>query len=171
MIEWIWIPFAIAIVVVVLLIQTRISSRIQYGWLRPLSDHRIQEEGASQLELAVIAWIRSYNAADNSFPTYEAIMEHSRKIDPDGVGIDLPTAMACYRTVRVSNDNQLELAVVTWMRSFYASHNSFPAYEAIMEQSMKIDQWGVGINYSTAMACHRTAKDSLEHASEEASKE
>ena len=171
MIEWIWIPFAIAIVVVVLLIQTRISSRIHYGWLRPLNENRIQEEGASQLELAVIAWIRSYNAADNSFPTYEAIMEHSRKIDPDGVGIDISVAMACYRTVRESNINQLNLAVVTWINSYYASHTSFPTYEAIMEQSKKIDSWGVGINYSTAMACHRTAKDSLENASEEASRE
>ena len=172
--EWIWIPIAIAIVIVVslvILIQTRISSRLQIGWHRPLHDTRIQEEGASQLELAVIAWIRSYRAADFSFPTYEVIMEHSRRIDPDGVGVDLSTAMACYRTVRDGNADQLELAVVTWIRSFYASHNSFPTYEVIMERSTKIDPESVGIDLSTAMACYKTAKDSLENASEEDFKE
>ena len=171
MIEWILIPFVIAVIVMVLLIQTRIQSRLQIGWLRPPHDTRIQEEGASQLELAVIAWIRSYRAADFSFPTYEVIMERSRRIDPDGVGVDLSTAMACYRTVRDGNVDQLELAVVTWIRSFYASHNSFPSYEVIMERSTKIDPESVGIDLSTAMACYKTAKDSLENASEEEFKE
>ena len=162
--EWIWIPIAVAFFAAAFLLMALTSSRLQIGWLRPLHDRRIQEEKASQLELAMITWIRSYYAANTSFPTYGAIVERSREIDPDGVGIELPAAMACYRTVRDSKTSQLELAVVTWIRSYYAANTSFPTYETIMERSREIDPDGVGIVLSTAMACYSTAKDSLENA-------
>lgn len=170
MVEWIWVPLVIVILVGVFMLKVRIDSRLQIGWLRPPHKTRVQEESASRLESAVIAWIRSYHAADNSFPTYEAIMEHSRRIDPGGVGIDLSTAMACYRTVRDGKVDQLELAVVTWIKSYYASHASFPTYEVIMERSKEIDPAGVGINLSTAMACYKTAKDGLDDTSREEAK-
>ena len=166
MVEWIWVPIAIVIIVAVVLLQLRHDTWLKIGWLRPPHTTRIQEESAGQLEQAVITWIRSYQVADKSYPTYEAIMEHSRRIDPGGAGIDLPTAMACYRTVRDGKADQLELAVIAWIRSYYSSYNSFPSYEEIMERSKERDPDGVGIDLSTAMACYEMAKDGLETASE-----
>ena len=91
-------------------------------------------------------------------------MERSKELDPAGVGIDLSTAMACYQTAKDGKVDQLELAVVAWIRSYYGSHASFPTYEVIMERSKELDPAGVGIDLSTAMACYQTAKDGLDDA-------
>ena len=108
MIEWIWIPLVIAFLVGALLLDARISSRFQVGWLRPPHKTRIQEEIPSSLELAVIAWIKGFYTANATLPTYQTIMERSKEIDPDGVGIDLATAMACYKTAKTGLESVSE---------------------------------------------------------------
>ena len=100
MAEWVWVPVVVAVVVGLYLLKLRADARRQIGWLRPTHEDRIEEETASRLELELIDWIVGYHASSNDFPTWDAIMEHSRTLDPAGTGVDLPTAMACYRSAK-----------------------------------------------------------------------
>ena len=98
--EWILIPVGAVVLVGLYLLKLRADARRQIGWLRPTHEDRIQEEAASPLELEVIDWIIGYHASSNYFPTWDEIMEYSRKTDPAREGVDLPTAMACYRSAK-----------------------------------------------------------------------
>lgn len=100
MAEWVWVPVVVMVAVGLYLLKLRADARVQIGWLRPTHEDRIQEETAGALELEVIDWIIEYHASTNDFPTWEAIMEQSRRIDLAGEGVDLPTAMACYRSAK-----------------------------------------------------------------------
>ena len=97
---WVWIVVAVVAGVGLLWLMARLDARVRIGWLRPTHEARIQEEAASALELEVIDWIIGYHASTNYYPTWDEIMERSRSMDATGAGIDLPTAMACYRTAK-----------------------------------------------------------------------
>ncbi len=105
--EWILIPVAAVVLVGLYLLKVRADARRQIGWLRPTHEARIQENTASLLEREVIDWIVGYHASSNYFPTWDEIMEYSRSMDPAQEGVDLPTAMACYRSAkdRMSDDS------------------------------------------------------------------
>ncbi len=100
MAEWVWVPIVVVALAGLYLLKLRADARREIGWLRPTHQDRIREDDAGPLELTVIDWIIEYHAANNNFPTWEAIMEHSERIDPAGTGVDLPTAMACYRSAK-----------------------------------------------------------------------
>ena len=106
--EWVLIPVGAVVLVGLYLLKLRADARRQIGWLRPTHEDRIQEATANRLELEVIDWIVSYHASSNYFPTWDEIMEHSKSIDLAREGVDLPTAMACYRSAkdRMGDDSQ-----------------------------------------------------------------
>ena len=100
MAEWVMIPVAVVVLVGLYLLKLRADARREIGWLRPTHQDRIQEETASPLELDVIDWIVGYHASTSYFPNWTQIMEYSKTLDPAREGVDLPTAMACYRSAK-----------------------------------------------------------------------
>ena len=94
MAEWVWVPVVVVVGLGLYMLKLRADARREIGWLRPTHTDRIEEETAGWLELDVIDWIVGYHAASNDFPTWDAIMEHSKSMDPAGIGVGLPTAMA-----------------------------------------------------------------------------